>query len=183
MPNALETERGYDGNDVQVRTLFDMNTFAEREAGTHLDILHYYWSSFQIDEAGAPSFSDFHPDDVLSAAGTCKVGWIDTTADDPNNFVMRDHPENPIRGFGRELDGKILADFPNKMHAKSLVLEYLRCKRWKVPLYHEIDQVINGVARHYTRLMVPLLDESGTVTRIYYGVSPLKVPAPLFVAD
>lgn len=183
MPNALETERGWDGNDVQVRTLYDLNTFAERETATHLDILHYYWTSFQIDENCLPMVSEFRPDEVLPDAGSCKVGWIDTTADDPNNFIMRDHPENPIRGLGRELDGKLLADFPNKMHAKSLVLEYLRCKRWKVPLYHEIDQVINSVARNYTRLMIPLLGDNGTVTRIYYGISPLKEPTTLFVAD
>jgi hypothetical protein len=96
---------------------------------------------------------------------------------------MRDHPDNLIQGFGRELSGKVLAEFPSKMHAKSLMLEHLRCKRWKVPLYHEIDQVINGIGRHYTRLMVPLVDETGTVTRIYYGVYPLVPPTPMSIAD
>ena len=49
MPNPLdkppiETERGWERNDVQVRILFGMDAFAERESGTYLDILHYYWS-------------------------------------------------------------------------------------------------------------------------------------------
>ncbi len=181
--NPLETERGWDGKDLQVRTLYDMNVFAEKEASTHLDILHYYWSSLQIEKDGLPKISEFHPGKILPNAGKCKVGWIDSSAEDPNNFVMRDHPDNPIQGFGRELSGKVLAEFPSKMHAKSLMLEYLRCKRWKVPLYHEIDQVINGIGRHYTRLMVPLVDQTGTVTRIYYGVYPLVQPKPMSIAD
>jgi hypothetical protein len=181
--NALETERGWDGNDLQVRTLYDMNAFAEKEASTHLDIIHYYWSSLQIEKDGLPKISEFHPGEILPDAGKCKVGWIDSSVEDPNNFRMRDHPHNAIQGLGEELSGKFLAEFPNKMHAKSLVLEYLRCKRWRVPLYHEIDQVIDGIGRHYTRLMLPLIDESGMVTRIYYGVSPLVPPSPLYVAD
>ena len=49
MPNPLdkpsiEIERGWERNDVQVRILFGMDVFAERESGTYLDILHYYWS-------------------------------------------------------------------------------------------------------------------------------------------
>lgn len=183
MPNPLETERGWDGNDLQVRTLYDLNAFAERETGGHLDILHYYWSSVQIEREGLPALSEFRPEAVLPNGEACKVGWIDTTPEDPNNFIMQDHPNNRIAGLGRELSGKVLSEFPNKMHAKSLVLEYLRRKRWKVPLYHEIDQVINGVARHYTRLMVPLVDEAGNVTRIFYGVSPLVTPARLSAED
>ena len=93
MLNPLETERGWDGNDVQVRTLFDMNAFAEKEAATHLDILHYYWSSLQIDNDNLPNIAEFFPAEVLSETGRCKVGWVDSTADDPNNFIMRDHPK------------------------------------------------------------------------------------------
>lgn len=180
MENALETERGWDGNDVQVRILFDMNAFAEKEASTHLDILHYYWSSLQIEVDSLPKVSEFRPKEILPVPAHGSVGWIDASAEDPQDFVMRNHPENPVFGLGRELNDRNLSEFPNKMHAKSLILEYLRCKRWKVPLYHEIDQVIGGIGRHYTRLMLPLVDETGNVTRIYYGVSPLVTPAPLF---
>ncbi|NKB60154.1 MAG: hypothetical protein GKS00_27900 [Alphaproteobacteria bacterium] len=181
--NALETERSWDGNDVQVRTLFDMNAFAEREAASHLDILHYYWSSLQIEKVSLPKVHEFHPSDVLPKAAFSSVGWVDSIADDPRDFVMRDHPENPVYGLGIELNDTFLSEFPNKMHAKSLLLEYIRCKRWKVPLYHEIEQVIGGISRHYTRLMLPLVDESGTVTQIFYGVSPLTPPTPLFIED
>ena len=160
-----------------------MNAFAEKEKASHLDILHYYWSSLQIEKNTLPKISEFHPQDVLPAVGQCPVGWIDSSADDPNNFVMQNHPENPVYGLGIELNDRFLSEFPNKMHAKSLLLEYLRCKRWKAPLYHEIDQVIGGIGRHYTRLMLPLVDETGTVTQIHYGVSPLVTPAPLFLAN
>lgn len=181
--SALETERGWDGNDVQVRILYDLNTFAEKEKSTHLDILHYYWCSLQIEKETLPRISEFHPTDILRRPFHDLCGWIDSSAEDPHNFVMRDHPENPVYGLGSELNDCLLSEFPNKMHAKSLTLEYLRCKRWKIPLYHEIDQVIGGIGRHYTRLMLPLIDDTNTVTRIYYGVSPLVTPAPLYAVD
>ena len=64
MPNPLdktpiEIERGWERNDVQVRILYGMDTFAEREAGTYLDILHYYWSSLQIDSNRLPTVAEF----------------------------------------------------------------------------------------------------------------------------
>ncbi len=183
MLNELETERGWDGNDVQVRILYDLNAFAEKEAASHLDILHYYWSSLQLDESSLPKISEFHTDMVLPQGAETKIAWVDTSFDDPNDFIMCNHPERPNPGFGAELTGRKLSEFPNKMHSKSLVLEYLRCKRWRNPLYHEIDQVINGVARHYTRLLLPLVSEDGEVTRIFYGYNTLVEPVPLYLTD
>ncbi len=183
MLNELETERGWDGNDLQVRILYDMNAFAEKEVASHLDILHYYWSSLQLDEETLPKISEFHIEDVLPDSARNGVAWVDTTSEDPNNFIMRMHPDRPNPGFGKELTDRFLSEFPNKLHSKSLVLEYLRCKRWRIPLYHEIDQVINGVARHYTRLLLPLVSETGEVTRIYYGYNSLVEPAPLYMPD
>jgi hypothetical protein len=183
MLNELETERGWDGDDVQVRIPYDMNAFAEKETASHLDILHYYWSSLQLDDVSVPKISEFHIEDVLPESARNYVAWVDTSSEDPNNFIMRRHPQRPNPGFGVELTNRNLSEFPNKMHSKSLVLEYLRCKRWRSPLYHDIDQVINGVARHYTRLLLPLVSESGEVTRIFYGFNPLIEPAPLYIAD
>lgn len=183
MLNELETERGWDGNDFQLRILYDMNAFAEKEEASHLDILHYYWSSLQLDEDSLPKISEFRIHDVLPESARNSVAWIDTTAEDPNKFVLREHPDRPHPGFGKELTDKFVSDFPNRLHAKSLVLEYLRCKRWRIPLYHEIDQVINGVARHYTRLLLPLVSETGEVTRLYYGYRTVAEPVRLYFPD
>ena len=175
MPNPLdktpiEIERGWERNDVQVRILYGMDTFAERKAGTYLDILHYYWSSLQIDSNRLPTVAEFRLQTVLPEFENHDIGLVDTTADAPVEFVMQHHPASTVPGWGRELSGKKLGDYPNKMHAKSLTLEFRRCKTWKLPHYHEIDQVIDGVARHYTRLMVPAVDDHETMVRNYYTV-------------
>ena len=64
MPTPLDKppigiESGWERNDVQVRILFGMYAFAERESGTYLDILHYYWSSLQIDINSLPTVVEF----------------------------------------------------------------------------------------------------------------------------
>ena len=128
----------------------------------------------QLDTNGLPAIADFRFEKIIPDFERHDIGWIDTTAETPGDFVILHHPASPVAGWGTELGGKTLADYPNAMHAKSLALEFRRCKKWKVPLYHEIDQVIDGIAHHYTRLMVPLVDEAGTVTRIVYAVRWLE---------
>ena len=111
------------------------------------------------------------------------IGWIDITADTPADFVMQHHPASTVPGWGRELSGKKFGDYPNRKHAKSLTLEFRLCKTWKLPLYHEIDQVIDGVARHYTRLMAPVVDDHETVVHIYYAVRWLSPPQRVSTED
>ena len=60
------------------------------------------------------------------------------------------------------------------MHAQSTMNEYLRCKETRQPFYHEIDQVVCGVVRHYVRLMLPLANTDGNVIKIAYGVRLLE---------
>jgi len=53
--------------------------------------------------------------------------------------------------------------------------EYLRCKETRKQLYHEINQVVCGVVRHYVRLKLPLADTDGNIVKIAYGVRLLEL--------
>ena len=46
--------------------------------------------------------------------------------------------------------------------------EYEHCKHLRRPLYNEIDQVVRGICRHYVRLMLPLIEDKGEITKIAY---------------
>ena len=169
MEKILETVLGREGSDVQKRVLYDRVSIETREADTLLDFLHYYWSALNGGGSQVPRIPDFQVENILQPAAREYTGWIDTTPDDPRYFVIHHNPTMNAPGFAEEYGNIRLLDLPNKMHASSLVLEFLRCKRWKIPLYHEIDQRIGGVRRHYTRLLLPLANDGGEVARIFFG--------------
>ena len=169
MEKILETVTGQEGDDVQKRVLYDLMTIDTREADTLLDFLFYYWSALNAGANKVPAVADFQVEKILQPAALEYTGWVDTAEDDPRSFIIRHHPANRLPGMDEHSADIRLADLPNKMHANSLILEYLRCKRWKIPLYHEIDQRIGGIRRHYTRLLLPLADGDGPVTRIFFG--------------
>jgi hypothetical protein len=169
MEKILETVTGREGDDVQKRILYDLVTIDTKEADTLLDFLYYYWSALQAGADDVPDILDFQVEKILQPAALEYTGWVDTESEDPRNFIIRHHRSNRLPGFDDGDGDTRLSDIPNKMHANSLILEYLRCKRWKIPLYHEIDQRIGGIRRHYTRLLLPLANGEGAVTRIFFG--------------
>lgn len=169
MEKILETILGREGDDVQKRILYDLMTIDTREADTLLDFLYYYWSALRAGAGNIPNIADFQVEKILQPAALEYTGWVDTALDDPRSFVIRHHSTNRLPGINDQNGDTRLSDLPNKMHANSLILEYLRCKRWKIPLYHEIDQRIGGIRRHYTRLLLPLANNGAEVTRIFFG--------------
>ena len=60
------------------------------------------------------------------------------------------------------------------MHYRACASEYLISIRERVPIYHEIDQAIGDISRHYVRLMLPVVDKMGRVVRLVYAVRIVK---------
>jgi hypothetical protein len=44
------------------------------------------------------------------------------------------------------------------------------------PLYHEIEQLIFGISRHYRRLILPLADTDNRVNKLVVGVRSVRPP-------
>ncbi len=109
-----------------------------------------------------------------------QVSYIDVDYAEPHHFLLRAHQPNPIPGFGNELSGKRLSEFPVDAHARFCASEYLDCRDSNVPLYSLIDQELYGngrrYRRRYTRLMLPLSDLDGRVTVIAYTCRSLQTP-------
>ena len=54
-----------------------------------------------------------------------------------------------------------------RLHITACAIEYLSCKHERMAMYHEIDQIMSGYQRHYTRVIVPVENGSGRVDRVY----------------
>jgi hypothetical protein len=178
MARALETVHGVNGDDAQRRTMYSLDSIEGENA--LMDALHYFWSALRQVENDTPKVSDFDLARIAPNAKGAFLSWVDATAEDPRYFQMAYHPCSPIPGMGLELSGKRLMEIPNSLHAKSTYVEYLRCKQWRTPLYYEIEQIIAGFQRHYYRLLLPLADDAGKVTRIFYMNHFLTPPRQLY---
>jgi len=181
MARALETMRGAKGGDAQRRVMYAIDSV--RSENPLMDVLHYFWNTLSRANNGTPLVSDFDLERIAPRADDAFLSWVDATPEDPRYFLMARHPKSPIPGMGMELSGKRLMDIPNPMHAQSTFIEYLRCKRWRTPMFHEIEQILDGYQRHYYRLLLPLANERGEVTRIVYMNHFLTAPRALYDYD
>ena len=62
------------------------------------------------------------------------------------------------------------------MHAKALMTEYFMARERATPVYHEIEQLIFVISRHYRRLILPLAGPDNRVTKLIVGVRSIRPP-------
>jgi hypothetical protein len=104
------------------------------------------------------------------------IGWINVCGESPMEYTF-DGQDAPIRGFKIDLQGMPISAFPSEIHAVDLMMDIVRCRETREPLYHQIDQTMNGMRRFYRRLLAPFEDPAGRVKRVYYAVRWLAEPA------
>jgi hypothetical protein len=179
MHNFLTETRESGRDGWQVRARADLNSLALEEGArrhggraTHLLELLRYWEDLRRGR--------WAPQDVfmraLPAALRDRVSYIDVTCEDPRDFRFVAHQPNPIEGLGDELSGRRIREFPIAAHAKYLAAEYRECCGSRAAHYSLIDQQLWGIRRRYLRLMVPLCDLDGAVTKLAYTYRSLQRP-------
>jgi len=70
----------------------------------------------------------------------------------------------------------VLLHHPFKLHAARCAFEYELCKRIQQPIYHEITQTVGRYHRSYVRLLLPTVDRSGNVEKLFYATRYLTEP-------
>ena len=160
--DRLEATYESDLLDEQSRILYPLELLAERESETALGHLFQYWRR-RCDGDKPPREHEFSPHEILPPEFMPPVSWLDVTPEDPLNFVFRDHVSTTLISMAN----KPLRAVQNKLHMTALAAEYTRCKSFRRPMYHEIDQIIDGISRQYVRLLVPVIDRKSRVGRLF----------------
>ena len=101
---------------------------------------------------------------------------VDVSDPNPWNFVFVAHWHTPYARLGSELSNTRVSQYPCMMHAKALMSEYFMARERATPLYHEIEQLIFGISRHYRRLILPLADTDNRVNKLVVGVRSVRPP-------
>jgi len=172
----LETTQEFDGKDIHARTLYDLSSIPTGEADSLLDLLYYYWSTLEMAQEGPPLASEFKPEPLLQPDAVNFIARIDTDSENPRDFVVHREIPGYSPGTERQAIATRLGELPATMHINALLLDYARCKQWRSPLYHVIDQTMGGVRRIYSRLLLPLADETGVVIQVFYGYRQISGP-------
>ncbi len=171
----LETVTETVGLDEQIRSLYSLEAIADREKGSVIEQLYGYWEALPPGWHGLPNIRDCQPKFVLPPHLADQICCLDTSSDNPLNYLVREHAASTIPGFGIELAGRPLCDRPElDMDTTACAIEFLYCKRERTPMYHEIEQILDGLKRHYTRIMVPVENDSGDVRRIYFAMREMQ---------
>lgn len=163
------------GDNSQIRSLYSLSSFWEAEKFTELGRYFRFWDSRPKGLSGVPVASDIKSFQLAANVDSVSLCAISAVGDNPMNFEFRDHPANNLPGFGLELNGHRLAEFPEmSMHFCACAVEYMQVRQSLQPMYHEIKQTIHGRDRHYTRIIVPVESENGKVETLLYAVRRLQ---------
>jgi len=100
---------------------------------------------------------------------------IDVRPENPLHYVVNDHSESDIPGYGSDMNGRALASFMNRrLHMICLAGEYIDCKEYGEPVFHEIRQRFQRVERHYMRLLLPVTDKKRNVVSLHSIVQRIE---------
>ncbi len=148
---------------------------------THLlTLLRYYWSFHDGRPPWARRFTpEWHLPELCG-----RVSYVDVAPENPEAFVMLAHQPSPFLGFGEELTGSRVIEHPLRGNALSCVAEYKRSRDAARPEYSLIDQDLSDgpagpdairVRRTFYRLVMPLADLDGRVTKVAYSFRRIHV--------
>ena len=164
--------------DEQVRSRYSIETFRKRESDSVMDTFYYYWEAIGQGGNAASNFSNFRPFEVFPSSMVSRISWVETSDPNPENFILRNHCGGAMLSLYGSMEGTRLGDYPNRMHRDATMAEYQLCKQLRRPLYHEFNQILAGIPRHYRRILMPLLNERGEVVRIAYSFRTISVFPP-----
>jgi len=165
------------GDFFQIRRRISTDYLFERETGndtgesTPLKSLFEFWRDNRA-RGDAPLVDAIEERKPALSPKISHLSWIDVASENPFNFVLHNHP---ARIFGDFSNTKI-GVYPHEFHAIRCAFEYEHCKKTRQPAYHEFEQIVGGYKRNYARLMVPALDKSGEVTKLFYTTRYLADP-------
>lgn len=159
---------------LQIEQMLDRELNHQTGRDTAVKALFRYWQAMCAN--GHPPFAnDFTPKAKLNPLDARWVSWIDVTQENPFNFILYDHPG----AFFGNHSHKALIQHPFKLHAARCAFEYEFCKRIGQPTYHEITQSVGNCHRSYVRLLLPTVNISGKVQKLFYATRYLTEPVAI----
>ncbi len=154
--NLIDVISDRDGNYVERRGL-KLGTLPAR--GDSLGSLYQYWRDLRA--AGASLFSNIDTVQLSRAGIIGKLHVVDVSSSDPEDFRFE------LFGYdvpiGRYESPRA---YPIAILADSVMRDYNTVRLTAAPRLHRVRCQLDGVAYHYTRLILPFVNQRSRVTRL-----------------
>jgi hypothetical protein len=129
--------------------------------------LYEYWDG-KRGERQMPSRADLDPLDMTYAMGN--VILVDVTDETPQRFHIRLHGTNLAERAGYELTGKMLDELPVTEFRGLAQQSFTHVARTGAMLHLDRDRLIDGRARRYETIIMPLSTDGARVDRLLIGL-------------
>jgi len=149
-----------EGNFVERRRLKPQSLPAKGDA---LGYLYRYWS--ELRSAGALRFSSIDTVHLARAGVIGSMHVVDVSSSDPNEFHF------DLFGYAVPI-GRLerLRALPVQIYADTTMRDYNTARLTGVPQLHRLHCRIAETMHHYTRLILPFLDDRDRVSRLCVAI-------------
>lgn len=109
--------------------------------------------------AALSDFDDLYPPPTVDALNIDHDGsfYVDTVADHPGDFIVTVPNRQPVR----------IRDIPSKLTRRAFVSDFTMRKGHARPCFEQIEHSTNNAKQSYMRILLPICDGAGNVTRVY----------------
>jgi hypothetical protein len=149
-----------EGNFVERRQLKPQSLPAKSDP---LGYLYRYWS--ELRSAGALRFSSIDTVHLARAGVIGSMHVVDVSSSDPNDFRF------DLFGYAVPI-GKLerLRALPVRIYADTTMRDYNTARLTGVPQLHRLHCRLDDTMHHYTRLILPFLDQRDRVARLCVAI-------------
>jgi hypothetical protein len=132
----------------------------ERSGPTVIYKAYRHWCERCHDDI--PVDSRFDPDSFLSGREQGQLLQVETKRANPQNYLIVSRTVAAQTTVHCSLQNLL-----NPLHRRILQFDLLECKETRRPLYQGINQLLDGVEATYRRILLPVKDVDGKVTKVY----------------
>ena len=138
----------------------DLIPIRERRGPTVIFKTFKHW----CEQSGGDIPIDRHydPKGILEPCEWKQLLHVETERPNPKNYLIVSPGTEPRNSVPHTL--KL---FANPLHQRILQFDLLECKETRRPLYQGINQNLDGVESTYRRVLLPVRNEEGKVTKVY----------------
>lgn len=163
------------GESWHAQTL-PVSDIEKRERKTSLGRLYRLWSRACRD--GIPNENHFDPNYVFGDGD--REGFLCVSTVSPNPMDYTIETMRPSVTGGQPIS---IGALDHSIQHRQLILDLLYCRQHRIPIYQYIEQVFSMAAFPYRRLLLPVENDAGTVSRIYLCYRMLKSDEEQLLAE
>ncbi len=150
------------GDDEWYCSSYSPNFIVDREGGgpTVIYKAYQHWREHQHDDI--PIDREFIPHRFLDRDEQRQLLHVETKRANPQNYLIVSR-----RAAEQTTVHCTLQSLLNPLHRRILQFDLLECKETRKPLYQGINQIFDGTEVSYRRILLPVRDIAGPVTKVY----------------